>query len=253
MKKVVYTCITGNYDDVPEYKYIDKTWDYFLFTDNPELLKQKKIKHWNIKPLVYNKLDNVRNARWHKVNTHILFPDYNYSLWLDANISINTKNVFEKCKQYIKDDIFLAVPLHPERNCIYAEAEIIKQLSIDYPRKVNKEMRFLQKNNYPQNNGLSETCIIFRQHNKIQPMLDLWWKMIKKYSKRDQLSFNFVAWRYNIKITPLYNQAGEHRTNKDFIFSYKAAHNQDKITSKRSSYLIKDINKIFIKNKGRKK
>ncbi len=238
MKKVVYTCITGNYDDVPEYKYIDKTWDYFLFTDNPELLKHKKIKHWNIEPLVYKKLDNVRNARWHKINTHILFPDYNYSLWLDANISINTKNIFEKCNKYIKKDVLIAIPLHPERNCIYKEAEIIKQLNIDYPQKVNKEMRFLQKNHYPQNNGLSETCIIFRQHNKIQPMLDLWWEMIKKYSKRDQLSCNFAAWRYNIKIIPMYNQAGAHRTNKDFTFSYKSTHNQDKINTNKIKKIL---------------
>ena len=27
--------------------------------------------------------------------------------------------------------------------------------------------------------------------------MEKWWEMIKDYSKRDQLSFNYVFWKYN--------------------------------------------------------
>ena len=34
-KKVVYTAITGNYDELITPEYINKDWDYICFTDNP--------------------------------------------------------------------------------------------------------------------------------------------------------------------------------------------------------------------------
>ena len=79
MKKVLYSCITGGYDNIPVHKYVAPDWDYVLFTDNENLIKLGKYEHWNIKPLVFNKLTNVKNSRWHKVNAHILFPEYDYS------------------------------------------------------------------------------------------------------------------------------------------------------------------------------
>ena len=96
--KVVYSCITGGYDDIPVHKYISNEWDYILFTDNDDLIRAGTFAHWTIKPLQFDKLTNVKNARWHKINPHILFPDYDYSLWLDSTIIINN----EKCLGYYR-------------------------------------------------------------------------------------------------------------------------------------------------------
>lgn len=245
MKKVVYSCITGDYDDIPVYEYVDKSWKYVLFTDSEKLLQHKKIKNWEIRPLYFNKLDNVKNARWHKVNPHILFPEYDYSLWLDANIIIKNDNIFKKCEKYIKNSTLIAVPLHPKRSCIYKEADTIKESKIDYAKTVNKEMKFLKESGYPKDNGLSETCILFRKHNLIAQMLNLWWSMIEKYSKRDQLSFDFAAWKYDIKKIPLYKTKGKHRKCADFTFIYKTSHNQDKITNN-SNFIKSFFKKIGI-------
>lgn len=249
MKKVVYSCITGGYDNVPEYKYLDKTWDYILFTDNAELIKLGKYYHWTIRKLEFSKLDNVRNARWHKVNPHILFPEYQYSLWIDANISVNNSNIFKKCQKYINENIDIAVPLHPNRKCIYDEADAVKSLCIDSPRIVDREMKFIQSQKYPRNNGLHETGILFRNHNKMSAMSDEWWNMISKYSKRDQLSFDFVAWKYGINITPMYTIPGMHRTCGDFTFVYIDSHNQDKIKKFKYPYYIGKIISWVIPNK----
>lgn len=209
VKKVIYSCITGGYDDIPVHKYISNDWEYILFTDNEELISAGTFAHWTIKPLQFDKLTNVKNARWHKINPHILFPDYDYSLWLDSTITINNEKIFNLMNKLIKSNVLIASPNHPDRKCIYEEAKIIKQCNIDLPDIVNKEMKFLLKNRYPKNNGLTETNIMFRQHNKIKPTLNLWWEMLEQYSKRDQLSFNYVLWKTGIKITPIYtNEQG---------------------------------------------
>jgi hypothetical protein len=33
--------------------------------------------------------------------------------------------------------------------------------------------------------------------------MEKWWEMILNYSRRDQLSFNYIAWKYNLNYTTL--------------------------------------------------
>ena len=246
-KKLVYTCITGGYDKIPIHQYVAPDWDYVLFTDNAELIKRGKYEHWTVRPLVFNKLDNVKKSRWHKVNAHILFPEYDYSLWIDANIIINNKNPFNLFKKLIKQNCILAVPNHPERTCAYEEAEIVKKLQIDYPETVDREMAFLRREKYPQQNGLTENNMILRRHNDMTSTLDLWWHMIKTYSKRDQLSFNYALWKTGVKNTPIYsdeNGFGIHRKSPDFTFVFATTHNQDK-TIYKSRVIPKFLGRII--------
>ncbi len=228
-KKVCYTCITGGYDNVPVHNFVKPDWDYVLFTDNVELINAGTFGHWNVRPLRFNKSTNVKNARWHKINAHILFPEYDVSLWLDGNISVKNQNIFDKVEKLIKDNVLISIPLHPQRNCIYDEAQEVVRTHIDLLSVVNPQMRILRKDNYPNNNGLSETNVMFRQHNKIKPLLDLWWSFIRDYSKRDQLSYNYCAWKCGIQTVPLYPTPGDHRTNGDFEFIKSVTHNQDKV------------------------
>ena len=230
MKKFVcYTCCTGGYDDILQYDVLNSGWDYIFFTDNEQLIKKKRVGQWEIRPLVFNKQTNVKNARYHKINAHILFPNYEASLWLDANLIIKSKNVLDKINKLINSNAVISVPLHPERTCIYSEAEKIIELRIDYQNIVNTQMEILKNENYPTNNGLHETCIMFRKHNIMKSTLDLWWDMVDKHSKRDQLSFDYAMWKNKIEVVPFYPKGTDHHDNGDFLFRSGKNHNQNKI------------------------
>lgn len=228
-RKVIYTCITGEYDDACAHVYVDDTWNYVMFTDNKYLLTMDKYMHWDIRPLHYKKMTNVKNARWHKINAHALFPDYDISLWVDGNIVIMTSDFFKRLDMFINRGELISVPPHPERKCIYDEAEKIKELRIDNKNTVNQEMQLLRFLGYPENNGLNETCIILRRHNdgQIKRMQKKWWRMVKKYSKRDQLSYNWAMWRCRLKTIPLFDTPGEHRRCNELLFVHKRSHNQN--------------------------
>ncbi len=230
-KKVIYTCITGRYDEPSVHTYVDSSWDYILYTDNQELINKGSVAHWQVKPLYFSSLTNVKNARWHKVNPHILLPEYHYSLWIDANISIENKNVFDRLNQLISENNLVSIPLHGTRDCIFEEATIIKSTLVDDPKIVNPQIKFLQQEQYPKNNGLSETGILFRQHNDVQIVeaQNIWWKMINTYSKRDQLSCNYAFWKINIDITPFYEVKGAHRNCGDFLLHTSENHNQNRL------------------------
>ena len=58
------------------------------------------------------------------------------------------------------------------------------------------------KLNFPDNSGLSENSLIIRKHNDIKCIIfmEKWFNEIKKYSHRDQLSFNYIFWKTGYKI-----------------------------------------------------
>ena len=199
---VIYTCITGGYDNLIQHTYRDSRWDYVCFTDNQLLLKEKKVGQWNIKPLKFSELDNVRNARWHKTHPHLLFPNHQCSIWLDGNIDVTGDFLFKKADLCIKEKRILSVPAHPKRSCIYDEAITVKALKKDFPAEIDSEMTALKKAGFPRNVGLNETNILFRFHNDplCIAMMEDWFQLIRKYSRRDQLSFNYVVWRHRYKM-----------------------------------------------------
>lgn len=196
---VVYTCIVGDYDSLILHHYVNDKCDYVCFTDNKHLVSMKQFGVWKIKPLQFSELDNTRNARWHKTHPHILFPEYDCSLWVDANVDVLDDYIFNEMG---KTSSKLLIPLHFNRDCIYKEIESLYNLPRKESADVLDEMRIvLQNNKMPQHYGLNETNLIFRRHNDSQiiNIMEEWWSFIRKISKRDQVSLSFVLWKNGLK------------------------------------------------------
>ena len=89
--KIVYTCITGQYDQLISPTFVAPDWQYVCFTNNPDYLAQKNIGAWEIRPLQSpTNLNPTRTNRYHKLQPHVLFPDASATLYLDGNIDVLT-------------------------------------------------------------------------------------------------------------------------------------------------------------------
>ena len=198
-KSVVYTCLTGNYDNLIQLSYVDNDWDYICYTDNPSLLKQNKAGIWNIRPLVFNKLNNSKNNRWHKIHALDILPRYNESIYIDANVNILTSYFFDMLKSNTKD---ILVPMHHSRDCIYAECEVVISTDKNSEKVCRSQIDYIRSTGFPSHYGLSENNIIYRKHGnqKTGKLMEEWWQFIEKYSTRDQLSFSYVLWNNGIQI-----------------------------------------------------
>lgn len=198
-KTVCYTCITGNYAQLYSHDYINYNWDYVCFTDNKTLLKKKQIGIWKIRPLVFNKLDNTKNNRWHKMHPHLLFPEYSQSLYVDGNVNILTPYY---SKLIAKTKLNMLLPKHYQNDCIYQELDYIVELNKETKEKIDVLRNKYRQEQMPENLGLTENNIIFRKHNEKQiiKIMEEWWSMVENYSKRDQASFMYVIWKNNIDI-----------------------------------------------------
>jgi hypothetical protein len=195
-KIVVYTCITGNYDHLYEPLYRSDDFDYVCFTDNQELESD----FWKISKFSVGDYDPTRQARWVKILPHLFLKNYQYSIWVDANIRI-----IGDLKELIREHLVkasLAFYRHSDgRKCIYEEAKVCIKRNKDNEEVINRQIDRYKSLCYPKNNGLISSGVIIRKHKDptiIETMED-WWKEVENHSKRDQLSFNFVAWKNGTK------------------------------------------------------
>jgi hypothetical protein len=199
-RKVIYTCITGNYDNLICHTYINFDFDYICFTDNERLLKMPYYGVWSIRPLQYKELDNTRNNRWHKLHPHILFSDYEESVYIDSNIDIKNDYLFSILELENDCEISLKIPIHSKTNCVYKECKRVIKYRRENKCDTYKTEYLLRKESFPANYGMTENSIIYRKHNNkiIIEMMDMWWHLIENYSKRDQLTLPYVLWKHNI-------------------------------------------------------
>jgi len=194
-KVVVYTAISGNYDQLSEPEYINYNFDYICFSDNKKL----KSEYWKIIGFPNCEDDLVMLNRRVKLLPHRYFPEYEYSVYIDGNFDI-VGDLEELINRYLKTNL-IAVFAHPERICIYDEA----RTCIDHKKGnrdvIKKQMQKYRQHGYPEKNGLIAGGIILRKHNypDVVRLMEDWWSEINFHSKRDQLSFNYVSWKNCLK------------------------------------------------------
>ncbi len=203
-KKVIYTCITGGYDNLIVPTFYNSDWDYICFTDNIELLNKKQKGCWRIRPLVCNKYSNAMNNRWHKLFPNCLFPEYDVSIYIDGNIDILDGFLFEEVRAKAGNKIL--IPIHYNNNCIYKEIRSVRLAKKTSKRNLKDIYKFLKKNRFPKNYGLTENNIIYRKHHdtSVIKVMQEWWIILSTIVPRDQLSLSYVLWKNKIKIDNIY-------------------------------------------------
>ena len=196
-KLCVYTCITGNYDNLHEIEHPEKNIDYYCFTNNKHL----KSKTWQIIQIKDDKLDNVRLARKIKILGHpIINEKYEITVWSDADV-IWQKSISDFVQEYFKNNT-LAIFKHHARDNIFDEAIACLRLRKDNKEIIQKVLNYYQSVGYPDNNGLCESTVFIKniKNPQVTETMQIWFDMVKNFSRRDQLSFNYAAWKTDLKI-----------------------------------------------------
>lgn len=204
MKKVIYTTIIGKYDILEEPSFIPEGYDFICFTDQ-KINKPNSI--WEIRQVLPLYKDNTRTARKYKILPHRFLPEYDISIWTDGN-ELVVGDINKLQEKYLKDKnmaIYNHMSCWDKRDCVYEEAKAIFNLGNqnnnwkDDPLIITKQMERYVSEQYPPNGGLIVSGVMFRKHNKkdVIDCMETWWTELKYGSRRDQLSFNYAAWKCN--------------------------------------------------------
>ena len=241
-KKVIYTCITGNYEPLDDPYAFSDGFDYICFTDSKTL----KSDLWEIRPIPdeLSKLSSVKKQRCIKINPHKYLPEYELSIWVDGSIKLTKDvNLFLKEKCSGKENVY--IPEHPQRKCIYAEMEACIKQKKDIEANIAPQRSRYRKEGFPQNYGLVQSNIIVRRHNAPDciRLMDTWWEELRNGSHRDQLSFNYAMWKnQDVKVKFL-----DKTTCESPYFKWDKSHGKKKmnITSDAKTGTSANINAVL--------
>lgn len=190
----IYTCITGDYDDVIIPQYISEGCDYYLISD--EQRESNAAYKWiDIKTVLPpNVTDNTRRNRYCKIMAHEIFSEYKYSIYVDGNIQITSDIVM--CLAYLKKTR-VAVAGRSYHMCAYVEAMRCIESQKDKTDIIIKQMDRYYKEGMPRYFGEFLCNVLVREHNNpiCRKLMTEWWQEVYNESKRDQISFPYVLWK----------------------------------------------------------
>lgn len=198
MKKIaIYTVLTGGYDQLKQPSVTDERFDYICFSND---IPKNRIGVWEIRKFDGEFCSKQIESRYPKMHPWIVLSQYDYSVYMDANICIASKDFYERVIQKIENGAILSGIKHPFRDCCYNEGYVVFTYGLDKFSAIVKEMRFVRKQGLPRHYGMFEANIILRRHDneKVRRQCELWWEMINKYSRRDQLSYPYTLWKERI-------------------------------------------------------
>ncbi len=214
-KTVIFTALTGGYDDVVCHEFLDPDFDYVLFSDSE--LDSKGF--WDVRAIDYWHPEPVRMARRIKTNPHLYLSEYDTAIWIDANVIIKgcIKHYIDS---YSKSNTVIGSIDHPMRHCVYNEAQVLLDFGRDRTGRVEKQMEFYDAQKYPKQNGLIETNFFITnlKNKKSHDFFACWWAQIQRFSHRDQLGVNFALWVNDLDWCALMIEKLSLRDSREFAY-----------------------------------
>jgi hypothetical protein len=221
-KIIVYTALFGNYSGLIEQPKL-KNVDYICYTDQD--LTSQSWKIIKVTPPIYS--DNTRSNRFYKILPHKHLQSYETSVYIDANFLIVgdfSSMILDKLKTNKLLCFDHNQTIIDKRNCIYEEYDALIKTAKIYgvfrdPIEVMKEqIDFIKSDGYPKQEGLISAGVLIRNHNdpKVIELMESWWKFVENRSKRDQLSFNYCAWK--LKFSSFEYLKGDIRTGNPWFY-----------------------------------
>lgn len=238
-KVAIYTVLTGGYDKVKNPLVLDDRFDYILFTDENE---KNNDGVWDVRKIPSDISDKQLLSRYPKINPISFLDEYEYSVYMDANVQIASAKFYENIIQLVSKGVKLAGVKHQTRDCLYEEGF---RILISYPN-INRmqlltQMASFKKDGFPYKFGMYEANVIFRVHKDEQVVMlcNSWWRIYKNSVRRDQLSYSYVLWKLNFSFCYLLPE-NENARNSNLLNFYEHP-NGKKIMMKRSRKLLKFV------------
>ena len=191
-RRCVYTALVGNYERLNEQPIATSSDIPFIcFTDDPDLRSET----WQVRRIACALArDFPRSQREIKLRPHKYLPDFDASLYIDSNILLTERPeaIFER---YFPAS-GLALAWHSFRRTVGDEFIEVYNNGLDDPGRFIEQLdHYLATcpdilDERPLWGGL---LLCDLRSEPTRALLELWFTHVLRYSRRDQLAFNYVA------------------------------------------------------------
>ena len=201
----VYTAVFSSYDDLLEPKFLPDNCDFFVFSDSVTIPEGSAWKARELPDSVQKKLQHfspVEKNRYLKMHPDLLFPEYNYSVYVDGNLLLYTDPT-----EYINrlSKYGISYYTHYRRHCVYEELQAVSARHRMTGKQVQEVKRFLLDAGMPKKYGLLECPVIARRHHQpeCKKLMAEWWELFRRFPYRDQVLLPYVLYKNGIRTEEL--------------------------------------------------
>jgi len=166
----------------------------------------KRVACWDVRAATVRNLPTPQLAnRSQKMLFSSTLPHSDRSVYLDGNVRAITDltPVFSAFEESGAD---IAMYPHYTRSSVRAEAEACLQRGkVRYPDRVPTELDLYSKEGFPDDAGLWEGSVIFKNHQspKLAAAMNEWWELYSRFENRDQFSLPFIIWKHGLTVLNL--------------------------------------------------
>lgn len=246
-KIAIYTVIVGNYDSPKDPVNLPDDFSWTCIRPDSNQLQSLGISNPKIASVYY------------KTHPEELFPDSEWSLFVDGNINIIDEQFYSAVRNLVAQDTLYAGIRHPQRDDIFDESWRIIRNGRDTLRNMRRVTRFLKKEGMPRHFGLTETNVVLRKHSnpKVAEFDKLWWETYSCYPQRDQMTQSYCIWKTGLDVKYLLPEGYSARNSSLFEYTMHGKDAQQKDRSIKGRYrdalraLLKIIFRIHLTIIGR--
>jgi hypothetical protein len=239
---VVYTCITGGYDELTAPAHADPEIDYVCFSDG----ETSPVAPWRMIDVRHLAMTAKDRNRYVKMHPHLVLPEHDVSVYVDGSIRIvgNLRPFIESCESRIENILLYD---HPERSCAYAEGAACAYFAHDWIWRISGQLSSYRKAGFPEDYGLYEAGVIVRRNTpEVRTLMEAWWAAYSSGVRRDQLSLPFLSWRSDARLGSL-GSSDPRKTHRFFMFV------DHRRRFSYTTFLIKMVNRVTERVLGRRR
>ena len=199
MKLIIYTALFAD-ENIPleevgnfyPFGHEKGNVEYIAFTNRKDLTSD----FWDVRYVDLQQSSPRVDARYYKLNSHLVLPDHDVSLWMDSQVYF----VFEP-ESIVESHLSISdVAIHHHSDISSLAHESIAQAWVyknDDPQIVMNQVIRYGNEGFPMlKYDHYSSGILFRKNNKgVKRFNELWWAEVSTYSLRDQLSLPYVVWK----------------------------------------------------------
>ena len=177
---VIYTAIYGAHDQLKPQPALAGV-DYVCFTD-----QAVSARGWDVVYVPSSMPDRLA-AKDPKMRPHRWVRRWHQSIWIDASVRILSPMFVATALGAMREGI--AFFAHPDRDCIYEEAEVSKTMPKYDPAQIDAQVNIYRAQGFPEHAGLWACGIIARgRRRSVQHLGRRWFDRCQHESIQDQIS-----------------------------------------------------------------
>ncbi len=193
MRRCVYTALYGAHDQLPEQPVRGSSGlDFIAFVGDPAVRSET----WEVRHLPALLPDDpVRSSRFPKLLPHRVLPEYDASLYIDCTVRLSQPPEALFADLLDGHSTTMACLSHHERFNVLDEALAVIEFGYDDPAVCLAQIATYRRAGLSGSVPMIWGGLMLRYHTEpaVVTCMERWFAHVLRYSRRDQLSFPYVA------------------------------------------------------------